>query len=147
MVRPLRSLGKKSVDFRGRTSAEGDVSNLLHAGRVHEKRHIGCAAADFGDGFGGVANVAEIFLVADRFFGQAQHAFQQALVQLDTSSDCWRGKEPAEDVRCLLLWAVEEKGAVRRATANNAGAGLRGFAQDGMRPVASMRGSTSSTLK
>ena len=63
-------------------SGERDVAHLFHANRVHQERDLRFSTAHFVDRFGSFANVVDVLLVADRFFGNLQTAFQQAFVQL-----------------------------------------------------------------
>ena len=83
MARPLRSLGKKSVDFCGMTSpAKRDFSQLVHGDRVGEEGDVGFSAAHLVDGFVGVAKIADVCLLADFLRVEAEQLVEDDGVEL-----------------------------------------------------------------
>ena len=50
---------------------------------MHEEGDVGVAALDLRDGFAGVAEVAQVGLLADGFGGDGQELLEDELVELD----------------------------------------------------------------
>src|SRR6185312_8721802 len=68
--------------LRQHLAAESDIANLLNLGRIHQECDVR-ALANPGDCFKGVPLITDVFLVADRFFGNSQDSLQHNVVQLD----------------------------------------------------------------
>ena len=68
--------------LRHDVAGEGDFAELLHGDGVGEEGDVGLAAPDLVDGFGGVAEVAEVGLFADLFGVEAEQAVEDDGVQM-----------------------------------------------------------------
>ena len=63
-------------------AGEGNFPELFHGDGVGEENDIGFATANLVDGFGSVAQVAEVCLLADLLFVEAEDAVEQDGVQV-----------------------------------------------------------------
>ena len=63
-------------------AGKGDFAELLHGDGVGEEGDVGFAAADLVNGFGGVAQVADVGLLADLFLVEAEQAVEDDGVQM-----------------------------------------------------------------
>ena len=83
MVRPLRSFGKKSVDFWGMTEPAKATSRSwsMVTGLVR-KVTSASPRLHLVDGFGGVAEVAEVGLLADLFGIEAEEFVEDDGVEM-----------------------------------------------------------------
>ncbi len=62
---------------------EADVAELVRVTGLMRKAMSACAGVDLGDGFGGVAEVADVFEVGDGFVGEVEEVFEDDAVELD----------------------------------------------------------------
>ena len=97
---------------------------------VHQEGEVGCAFADLIEGFGGFAEVRKILLVADRFFGELQDAFEQNFVELHDVEGLLAGGEAGEEFRCGWFGRVQEESAVG-GDREQRGAGAAFFTEEG----------------
>ena len=91
-------------------AGEGYFAKLFHGDGVGEEGDVGFAAADLVDGFGGIAQVADVGLLADLFGVEAEEAVEED------------GVEMAEVELALALGQIGESGARLRVWS---GAGVR----------------------
>src|SRR5580658_1956390 len=76
-------LGEKVGGLLGHyVAGEGYFPKLLHGNRVGEKGDVGFAAADLVNGFGGVAEIAEVGLLADLLGVEAEEAVENDGVKM-----------------------------------------------------------------
>ena len=80
---------------------------------IHKEGHVGCSASHLGHGLTEVSYVAHIFLLADGFFRNPQHAFEQALVQLHDVERLLPQRPSRENFAGHRFWPVEQKDPVR----------------------------------
>src|SRR5580704_4042845 len=60
-----------------------NLSHLLHAYRIGQKRHLRLSTSRLIECLVRIANVADMLLVADRFLGNSQNALQKNFMQLN----------------------------------------------------------------
>ena len=64
-------------------SGEGDLAELIERDGIHEEGDVGAAFGDLLDGFAGVADVAQVTLLADRLRSDAEELIENQRVQAD----------------------------------------------------------------
>ena len=95
-------LGEEVGGFLGHhVAGKGDFPELLHGDGVGEESDVGLAAAHLVDGFGGVAQVADVGLLADLFRVEAEQAVEDDGVQM------------AQVELALTFGQIGERGAAR----------------------------------
>src|SRR5690242_16142716 len=69
--------------LRQYATGERDIADLIHAHRVHEEGEVGFATMDLGNGFAGVAQIANVSLGSNGFLADAENALEKQFVKLN----------------------------------------------------------------
>src|SRR5580693_7975300 len=102
--------------LRHNFARKGNVTDLRHATRIHQKSDIGARAAGvpyLRQSFARVADVRNILLVADGFLRKVQHSLQQTLMQLHHIEGLLAERQASENLRRgARIGMVKQEGSV-----------------------------------